>query len=162
MLLKDVIIEDFINYKKPSLYLIFPFCSFKCDKECGRQICQNMPLTQYSNKEYATQSILKAYIDNPITKSIVCAGLEPFDSIEDLIELLHEFRKISNDDFIIYTGYKEDEIIDLVNILALENKRNNGKLIIKYGRFIPNEKKHYDEILGVYLASPNQYAKIID
>ena len=34
-------------------------------------------------------------------------------------------------------------------------------IIIKYGRFIPNQQKHYDEILGVYLASDNQYAEKI-
>jgi len=32
-------------------------------------------------------------------------------------------------------------------------------IIIKYGRFIPGQEKHYDEILGVYLASNNQYAE---
>jgi hypothetical protein len=34
-------------------------------------------------------------------------------------------------------------------------------VIVKFGRFIPNQKSHYDEILGVNLVSPNQYAKII-
>jgi hypothetical protein len=31
-------------------------------------------------------------------------------------------------------------------------------IIIKYGRYIPNQTPHYDEVLGVYLASDNQYA----
>jgi hypothetical protein len=34
-------------------------------------------------------------------------------------------------------------------------------IIIKYGRFIPNHQPHYDEILGVKLASDNQYAERI-
>ena len=34
-------------------------------------------------------------------------------------------------------------------------------IIIKFGRFIPNQEKHYDEVLGVELASPNQYARRI-
>ena len=34
-------------------------------------------------------------------------------------------------------------------------------LIMKFGRFIPNQKPHYDEILGVNLASNNQYARRI-
>ena len=34
-------------------------------------------------------------------------------------------------------------------------------IIIKYGRFIPDQKSHYDEILGVELASNNQYARNI-
>lgn len=37
--LKGLVEEDFINYKKPSMFLIFPYCSFKCDEECGRDIC---------------------------------------------------------------------------------------------------------------------------
>ena len=34
-------------------------------------------------------------------------------------------------------------------------------IIIKFGRFIPNDKPHRDTILGVNLASSNQYAKKI-
>jgi len=34
-------------------------------------------------------------------------------------------------------------------------------VIIKFGRFIPNQEPHYDEILGVNLASNNQYARRI-
>jgi hypothetical protein len=32
-------------------------------------------------------------------------------------------------------------------------------VIIKYGRYIPNQTPHYDEVLGVNLASDNQYAE---
>ena len=31
-------------------------------------------------------------------------------------------------------------------------------MIIKFGRFIPNDDKHIDPVLGVELASKNQYA----
>ena len=41
MLVKGIIDEDFINYKKPSMYIASSKCSFKCDKECGRAVCQN-------------------------------------------------------------------------------------------------------------------------
>ena len=37
--------------------------------------------------------------------------------------------------------------------------KNFDNIIIKYGRFIPGQEKHYDKILGVYLASNNQYAE---
>jgi len=43
--------------------------------------------------------------------------------------------------------------------IALLSRYKN--VIVKFGRFIPNQEKHYDEILGVELASPNQYAKIL-
>lgn len=39
MLIKNLIEEDFVNYKKPSMVVLFPNCSFKCDKECGRPVC---------------------------------------------------------------------------------------------------------------------------
>ena len=34
-------------------------------------------------------------------------------------------------------------------------------IIIKYGRYIPNQTPHRDEVLGVNLASDNQYAERI-
>jgi len=34
-----------------------------------------------------------------------------------------------------------------------------GNIIVKFGRYRPNQEKHYDKILGVFLASDNQYAK---
>ena len=39
MLVKGIIDEDFVNYKKPSMYIAMPNCSFKCDKDCGRAVC---------------------------------------------------------------------------------------------------------------------------
>ena len=35
-------------------------------------------------------------------------------------------------------------------------------IIIKFGRFIPNRPSRYDEVLGVELASDNQFAKRIE
>ena len=34
-------------------------------------------------------------------------------------------------------------------------------IIVKFGRYIPNQQSRKDEILGVVLASPNQYAERI-
>ena len=36
---------------------------------------------------------------------------------------------------------------------------NFRNIIVKFGRFIPDQESHYDEVLGVNLASNNQYAK---
>ena len=41
MFVKGIIDEDFVNYKKPVMYIAFPCCSFKCDKENGARYCQN-------------------------------------------------------------------------------------------------------------------------
>ena len=60
------------------------------------------------------------------------------------------------DDVVIYTGYKEEEILDKINVL-----KSYEPIIIKFGRYVPNQKSHYDDVLGVNLASDNQYAKII-
>ena len=156
MKIKFLADEDFINYKKASMFIGFPSCSFKCCIECGIDCCQNSSLVKQPTIDYPIEKIIDRYINNPITSSIVCAGLEPFDSWEDLLELVTAFREKTNDDFVIYTGYKEEEIEDKVNIL-----KQFPNIIIKFGRFVPNQSSHKDEILGVTLASPNQYAKKI-
>lgn len=158
MILKGVIFEDFVNYRKPSMVLEFPICkNFKCDKECGERVCQNSLLAQSSNIEIYPISLIKKYLNNPISEAIVCQGLEPFDSWPDLIDFLYCFRQYSQDDFVIYTGYTEKEIQDKIDTL-----KNFKNVIIKFGRYIPNQPKHFDEVLGVSLASPNQYAKILN
>ena len=154
--LKGLVEEDFINYKKPSMFLIFPYCSFKCDKECGRDICQNHALAQQQITYIEASNIFDRYKNNPISNSIVFGGLEPFDSMQSLKCLVQGFRNITNDDIVIYTGYKEDELTDELKWL-----RQYKNIIIKFGRFIPDKESHYDEILGVNLSSPNQYGKYI-
>lgn len=145
---------DIVNYKKTSMFIIFPYCSFKCDKECGRNVCQNSALAYAPIIDISTEKIIEKYINNPLTKALVCGGLEPFDSWEELQNLIMNFRYRSYDEIIIYTGYTEEELKDKIEWLKLYEP-----IIIKYGRFIPNQKTHYDEVLGVDLASPNQYAK---
>ena len=46
MFIKGLIDEDFINYKKPSMYIAFPKCDFKCDYEAGCSVCQNSDLAR--------------------------------------------------------------------------------------------------------------------
>lgn len=166
MQLKGLIDEDIVNYQKTSMYLAFPNCSFKCERECGKKICQNSPLVTRPIIEISVEDICERYINNPITKSIVCAGLEPFDSRYDLLAIIDTLRRKHNceDDFVIYTGYTEEELKDKNNIeinFLYENLKNYNNVIIKFGRFIPDQEKHYDEILGIELASSNQYAKRI-
>ena len=119
MKIKGILYEDFINYKKPSMTILFPKCSFKCDKECGSVVCQNSALAQRAVTEVAAQDIVDKYIMNPFTSAIVCSGLEPFDSFEDLLVFIHTIRKETDDDIVIYTGYNEDEIKTLIYQLAL-------------------------------------------
>ena len=169
MILKGLIDEDFVNYKKPSMVLEFPYCTFKCDKECGRQVCQNSDLASAPNIEIPEYAIIKRYLNNPITEAIVMQGLEPLDSILTVINFIYLLRHEYNchDDVVIYTGYTKEELSQapamgiFIQIDILTKLKNYDNIIIKYGRFIPDCESHYDEILGVNLASPNQYAERI-
>lgn len=156
MIVKDILDEDFVNYKKPSMMIAFPYCSFKCDKECGRAVCQNSPLINEPNIDISYDDICKRYLNNPITESIVFQGLEPIDSFSDVINLIMWFRIKYNclDDIVIYTGFNKNEIDWVIDKLKWMDN-----IIIKYGRYIPDQEPHYDEVLGVNLASDNQYAE---
>lgn len=156
MILKQLMDEDFVNYSKPSMFIGFPSCTWKCEKECGKRVCQNGALATSASKNVSVKTIVNRYINNPITSAIVCGGLEPFDSWEDLQLLITHLRVVTQDDIVIYTGYKEEELQN--NINWLQKYKN---IIIKFGRFIPDQESHYDEILGVNLASQNQYARRI-
>jgi hypothetical protein len=153
MLIKGIIDEDFINYKKPCMVIEFPYCSFKCDKECGKQVCQNGALANSPNIDIERMDLIDRYLKNDITQSIVMQGLEPFDSWNDLISFIFLFRCYSDDDIVIYTGYNLSELEEKVELLSYFNN-----IIIKFGRYIPNQQSHYDNVLGVNLASNNQYA----
>lgn len=157
MKVKGIITEDFINYKKPSMVIEFPYCDFKCDKECGQKVCQNSNLVKSPTHDISVDKIVLSYLKNDITSALVCQGLEPFDSEEELYQLIEFFRKYTDDDIVIYTGYTEEELQKW--ILGLQTTFKN--IIIKFGRFIPDQTYHYDNILGVKLASDNQYAKKI-
>ena len=133
-----------------------PYCDFKCDRECGHPVCQNSNLASAPNIRIDVWNIVDKYINNPITEAIVFQGLEPFFNYFELKLWIETFRKCTNDDIVIYTGYNKDEIQNFLTDLT-----NYTNIIIKYGRFIPNQKSHYDTVLGVNLASENQYAEKI-
>jgi hypothetical protein len=156
MKLKGLNEYDICNYKEPSMFLIFPYCTFKCDKENGSQICQNSALAREKEIEVKDLDLIHRYMANPLTHAIVCGGLEPLDSWEELWNFICVFRAFSKDPIIIYTGYKEEEAQDKINFLSQVNN-----IIVKFGRFIPNSPHIFDTVLGVELASNNQYAKYI-
>ena len=156
MLIKGIIDEDFINYKKPCMVIEFPYCSFKCDKECGKQVCQNGALANSPNINIERMDLIDRYLKNDIAQSIVMQGLEPFDSWGDLISLIFLIRCYIDDDIVIYTGYNANELTEKIEILKYFKN-----IIIKFGRYIPDQQVHYDDVLGVNLASQNQYAEKI-
>ena len=151
---KGIESEDFVNYKKCSMFIALGICDWKCCKEAGIPIsvCQNSKLGNAPCKNISIEAVYNIYKDNPLTEAVVIGGLEPFTQLKDIIDLLKYFRDSGcEDDFVIYTGYYPHE----VNITELEKYSN---VIIKYGRYIPNNEPHLDEILGVNLVSDNQYA----
>lgn len=157
MKIKGLIEEDTVNYKRICMTIEFPTCTFKCDKECGQPVCQNGALANSPDISIDSWKIVDKYITNPITEAIVYQGLEPFDSWDEMLELTDQFRQKTDDDIVIYTGYTKDEVKNETGLL----KKLYKNIIIKYGRYIPNQDKHYDQILGVELASDNQFAEKI-
>ena len=102
-------------------------------------------------------------MDNPITEAICFGGLEPFDTFEEIgnfLSLFDDYYKRGHihqkdkPDIVIYTGYYPEEIKGQLRKLSFLLK-TNWNIIIKFGRFIPNQKSHYDELLGIELASEN-------
>lgn len=157
MIIKGLIVEDFVNYKKACMVIEMPYCDFKCDKENGCQLCQNSSLIKEKDIDISTEQILKTYyLKNPITKAIVFQGLEPLYEIGELIDSIKIIRTYTNDDIVIYTGYTEDE-----SRIFIDKIKQYPNIIMKFGRFRPNQEPHYDDVLEVKLASNNQYGKII-
>lgn len=157
MKIKGITDEDFVNYKYPSMFIATSICSFKCEKECGiKGMCQNHPLTTAPSIEFPDERIVERFLSNDISKAVVFGGLEPFDQFEELFQLISKFRAQTLVDIVIFTGYTEQELPDKIELLS-----QFKNIIIKYGRYIPNQKSHYDEVLGIELASNNQYAKRI-
>lgn len=171
MKVKGITDECFSDYLKPSMFIAFPSCTFKCDKENKCNLCQNAHLVKEPDIEISKEELIERYINNPITEAIVMGGLEPFDSILDVASFIDCLRRQykNNSPVVIYTGYTEEEIINgtfgenpetlksLVNSIL-----SSGNIIVKYGRFRPNDEKHYDKILGVVLSSSNQYGRFYE
>ena len=57
---KGIIWEDMVNYKKISTTLMFPKCSFKCDKENGIQLCQNWGLAAAPSQTVHINSFMES------------------------------------------------------------------------------------------------------
>lgn len=168
MLIKNIIDEDFVNYKKPSMFIGTSSCNFKCDKECGKPVCQNSELAKAPSIEVDPSDLVHRFYNNPITEAVVFGGLEPFDTFDDLLLLIFLFQMgafigyKSYPDIVIYTGYYPEEIKDKIKELQEAVAPELMKVIIKFGRFIPDKPHKYDELLGVELASDNQFSKRLE
>lgn len=158
MWLKGITDEDFVNYRVPSMFIATTTCDFKCDRDCGRQICQNAELVHQDNIHTGDDYLINRYLKNPISKAIVFGGLEPFDQWQELFNFIQKLRMQygCKDPVVIYTGYTEQEIDGQLRFLM-----SMPNIIVKFGRFVPDQQPHMDPVLGVNLASDNQYARQI-
>ena len=92
MIVKAIRTEWFQDYKEPALYIAFPHCTFKCEKDCGKRVCQNSALANSPDIMIDDNKVCIMYLSNPITKAIVCGGLEPMDSFDELYSFLYTLR----------------------------------------------------------------------
>ena len=158
MHLKTYVDESFEYYKEPVLLIATTTCDFKCcvENKIPITVCQNEPWLQKPNYEIPNMMLIQMYNNNPITKAICFAGFEPFKQWEEIKTFVSEFREANDDTLIFYTGYYPDEIQDQIYWL-----KQYTNIIVKFGRYITKQHPHYDAILGVRLASDNQYAEVI-
>ena len=160
MRVKTVVDEDFTNYKKASMFVGTISCGGKCCTEAGLplSVCQNDGWRSCAPIVISDRALCQRYLNNPVTSAIVFGGLEPMEQFRELCKFLFMLRNVfgCSDDVVIYTGYNADEITEQV-----ERLKEYKNIIIKFGRYRPNESSHFDEMLGVYLASSNQYAEKI-
>lgn len=164
MRVKDIVDEDFQDYCKPAMFICAKSCTMKCNKKAGREVCQNASLLLQDTIDLSDNHIIKLYTENDLTKAIVIGGLEPLDQpmeIEAFVVALNRHK--IQDDLVIYTGYSEEEVKESACLSSTVSNIIKGckamrNLVIKYGWFVDGCKPHFDNVLGVNLASDNQYA----
>ena len=160
MIIRTIVDEDFVQYKEPCMYIATAFCSGKCCKESGipLSVCLNDAWRGTATIAMVDEAIIERYLANDITSAICFAGLEPFEQFEQMYNLISKLRNEyrCGDTVVIYTGYYKNEIEEQIEALKLFKN-----IIVKFGRFIPDNAGRYDKILGVHLASDNQYAERI-
>lgn len=155
MKIRNLMDEDIVNYKETSMFIATCYCDFKCCKELNLNICicQNSPIAKSNIIDISDEKLVERYVKNDLTHAIVFGGLEPLKQFDELFELIKCFREKTDDMIVIYTGYYPNEIEEQINQL-----RQFKNIVIKFGRYVPGQEVHYDEVLGVSLANKEQYA----
>ena len=62
--------------------------------------------------EIDDDALIDRYLKNPITKSIVFGGLEPFEQFSELVSFVYKLRQKTNDTVVIYSGFLKSEIME--------------------------------------------------
>ena len=90
IIIKGLIDEDFLQYKYPSMVILFPNCTFKCNKENGKQVCQNDALALSPSIEINIDTIV---VQPAIYSRILAAiriGSGYHDNFVVLFQVQHE------------------------------------------------------------------------
>ena len=145
-------VEVFQDYKRSAVMFSAISCDWKCCKEAGRDVCQNMKLTKGEIVVLSFDRALKMVKDS-ITDAVLFAGLEPLLQADELVQFIEYLRqKGISKPIVIYTGYYPEEI-NQETLLRLAK----CQVVMKFGRYIPDRPSRFDEILGITLASDNQF-----
>lgn len=159
MKIRALIDEDFVQYKVPSMFIGMCYCDWKCCRDGGftEDVCQNHELATAPIHEIDDDELIRRYLSNDLTHAIVFGGLEPLSQLDEIMCFLYKLREEyhCDDTVVIYTGYTEPEAQRAFFL------GNYGHVVMKFGRYIPGDQPHYDSVLGVNLASSNQYAVTI-
>jgi len=147
----------FNDYKKVGLYIATPFCNFKCVKEAKEKgvevTCHNGGLDYVS--DMSAQDVVEKHLSiNPFAECIILSGLDPIDNWVETKQFINDFRKITDMEIVLFTGYYPNEIMD--KLVELEHHED---IMFKFGRFNPINKPRFDDLGGVKLSTGNQYFK---
>ena len=158
MRVKAIKTEWFQDYKVPSMFIATSKCTWKCEKELNMRVCQNSALAKLPNIDVDDDDVIRKYLTNSITTAIIFGGLEPFEQFDEVFDFIKKLRTEyhCDDAVVIYTGFNQNEILS-----QIEDLKQFKNIVVKFGRFVPNQEKHYDDVLGVWLASDNQHAEVI-
>lgn len=156
----DVIAQDFVNNAICTFTIESGIsCTFKCDKENNCQMCHNFALTKQQPIETSINRLIELYDSQELSHSVTFQGLEPLDNLKQLLWFIYYFRQTHDDFIYIWTGYDKNECKDLIYLIKEKMQWKN--IVIKFGRYRPNDTPHLDPILGINLSSSNQYAEVI-
>lgn len=151
MLVKTLFINDcdIVNYKEACMFI---GAGYSCSRGCPN--CQNEALKGTQPHLTKGERIVEDYLHLPITHAIVFGGLEPLDDLDNLTEWVRLFRDKTNDPIIIYSGDSPESPRVGNAVTRLKRYKN---IIFKLGEYHTGQEPHYDELLGVKLASDNQH-----
>lgn len=145
--------EVFQDYKDSAILFSAIDCDWKCCREYGQSICQNQKMHGQREVILPFSRVLET-ICNSYTDAVIFGGLEPMLQADELVQCIEYLRQQGmSRPIIIYTGYYPHEInTDTLIRLA------NCHVIMKFGRYDPSYEPKFDDILGITLASGNQFS----